>query len=302
MSHFGTQIEVVQRRGIQNLVTWGGKMFDLLKDSVWVKTSDLVKEKYGKSLSYRAIKLISAQANTQSDDFYSSGDDLIIPLKSKEISLGDVIVDRGSYLDTKQQNEIADLVKFLVEPKLYNLQLRKSEEVLDQISRRSLTLVNTKTQILELYEDEVAKPKTLSQIILLKSHTELNRNRVAFKIHEMSERNLFVHLEDIIGSVSTKEDLASLGDTTIFISDIEKLSENTLKLLKDFLENADENGPLFLVGSSLNMETILNQDWPESLKKDLAGFFFDIDRVPLSQQTSEDILELLFFQFDSVMS
>ena len=50
------------------------------------------------------------------------------------------------------------------------------------------------------------------------------------------------------------------------------------------------------------MESILAKDWPESLRNDLAGFFFDIDRVPLAQQTSEDILELLFFQFDSVMS
>ena len=277
-------------------------MFDLLKDSVWVKTTDLVKEKYGKSLSYRAIKLISDQADTKSDGFYSSGDDLIIPLKSKDLSLGDVIVGRGSYLDSQQQNEIVNLVKCTVEPKLYNLQLKKSEEVLDLISKRSLTLVNTQNKIVKLYEDEVLKPKTLSQIILLKSHTELNRNRVAFKIHEMTERNLFVHLEDIIGSVSTKEDLASLGDTTIYISDIEKLSETTLRLLKDFLDNANENGPLFLVGSSLTMETILTQEWPDSLKKDLAGFFFDLDRVPLSQQTSEDILELLFFQFDSVMS
>jgi hypothetical protein len=75
-----------------------------------------------------------------------------------------------------------------------------------------------------------------------------------------------------------------------------------MELLCGAFQNTTENGPLFLVGSSLEMDAILQKDWPESFKKDLAGFFFDIDRVPLAQQTSEDILELLFFQFDGVMS
>ena len=215
----------------------GENMFDLLQDSVWVRTSDLVKEKYGKSLSYRAIKLISEKSDGAENAFYSAGDDLIIPLKTKDVCLGDVVVDRGSFLDTKERNEIADLVKFLVEPKLYSIQLKKSEEVLQQMNRKSLTLVNTKTQILELYENEIVKRETLSQVILLKSHTELNRHRVALKIHEMAERNLFVRLDDILGSISTKEDLAGLSDITIYVEDIEKLKPATMSLLKEFLES-----------------------------------------------------------------
>ncbi len=277
-------------------------MFDLLQDSVWLKTNSLIKEKYGKSLSYRAMKLISDSADNAEKIFYSNGDDLIIPLKSKNMNLGDVVVDRGSLLDPQQKMEVADLVKFLVEPKLYSIQLKQSEEAI-KYSGRALTLVSTKAQILDLYEPEaVEKRKTLSQVILLKSHTELSRNRVALKIHEMTERNLFVHLDDIIKSVSSKEELATLSDVTIYVDDVEKLTEKTMVLLKDAIETVTENGPLFLVGSNLDMDSILQKDWPESLKKDLAGFFFDIDRVPMAQQTSEDILELLFFQFNGMMS
>jgi phosphoenolpyruvate synthase/pyruvate phosphate dikinase len=276
-------------------------MFDLLQDSVWQKTNNLIKEKYGKSLSYRAMKLISEGSEPAEKMFYSIGDDLIIPMKSKNVNLGDVVVDRGSLLDTQQKLEVADLIKFLVEPKLYNIQLKKKEEALNH-SGRSLTLVSTKASMLSLYEQEDEKRKTLSQVILLKSHTELSRNRVALKIHEMAERNLFVHLDDIIRSVTSKEELATLSDMTIYIDDVEKLSAKTMELLCSVLETATENGPLFLVGSSLDMDSILKKDWPEALKRDLAGFFFDIDRVPLAQQTSEDILELLFFQFDGVMS
>lgn len=277
-------------------------MFDLMRDSVWLKAYDLIKEKYGKTLSYRGIKLVSGEKSAADSDamYYSNGDDLIIPLKSKNHNLGDVIVDRGSLLDPQQKSEVADLVKFLVEPKLYNMQLKQTEESLQKSMGRSLSLVEIEVEdVVDLYSNDNAKRQTLSQIILLKSHTELTRNRVALKLHEMTERNLFVRLDDIIKSVSTLADLASLNDVTVYIEDVEKLDPQTLSLLEGYLSQANPDGPLFLVGSSLTMESILEKNWPESLKRDLAGFYFDIDRVPLAQQASSEILDLLFFQFDN---
>lgn len=279
-------------------------MIDLFNDSVWIKANDLIKEKYGKSLTYRAIKLMGSEAGAKDNTgFYSNGDDLVIPLKLKNYNLGDVIVDRGSFLDVQQKSEVTDLIKFLVEPKLYNIQLKKSEEGLITRSNRSLTLVDSTDSVIDLYQDELApKKKTLSQIILLKSHTELTRNRVAMKIHEMSERNLFVHLDDILNSLSNKEDIASLTDVSIYISDVQNLSMSTMQLIKEHLDSNCADGPLFLVGSNLSMESILDQQWPDGFRQDLAGFYFDIDRVPMSQQTSEDVLELLFFQLDSLLT
>ena len=280
-----------------------GNMHDLFNDSVWIKATDLIKEKYGKSLTYRAIKLLD-EDSVQNGSFYSNGDDLVIPLKLKNFSLGDVIVDRGSFLDLQQKTEVTDLIKFLVEPKVYSLQLKKSEEVLmNNNTQRTLTLVDSRKTVFELFNNQVPPRKqTLSQIILLKSHTEFTRNRVALKIHDMTERNLFVHLDDILNSLSSKEDLATLSDVTIYISDVEKLSASTMRLMKEHLDSNSENGPLFLVGSNLSMESILEQQWPDNLRQDLAGFYFDIDRVPLSQQTSEEILELLFFQLDLLVT
>ena len=279
-------------------------MIDLFNDSVWLKANELILEKYGKSLTYRAIKLMADDGSTKDNcGSYSNGDDLVIPLKLKNYNLGDVIVDRGSFLDFQQKSEVTDLIKFLVEPKLYNIQLKKSEEGLISRSRRPLSLVSQDETIVNLHQDDISpKKETLSQIILLKSHTELTRNRVAMKIHEMTERNLFVHLDDILGSISCKEDFTSLTDVSIYISDIQKISPSTMRLIKEHLDSNSKDGPLFLVGSNLSMESILTQDWPDSLRQDLAGFYFDIDRVPMSQQTSEDVLELLFFQFDSLLS
>ncbi len=277
----------------------GVYMNELMKDSAWLKANELIREKYGKNLSYRAIKLLTETTQTEGV-FYSSGDDLVIPLKLKNYDLGDVIVGRGSVLSTEQKLEIADLIKFLVEPKLYSLQLKQSEDNLLKLNTRSLSLVDSENQIVELYHSEKFKKQTLSSIVLLKSHTEHTRNKVALKIHEMTGRNLFVHLDDIISATTTKEDLKSLYDVTIYIDDVEGLSLPTLNLLQEYLTLNITQGPLFLVGSSLSLDSIQNKTWPEELKKDLMGFYFDIDRVPISQQTSEDILDLLFFHLDTV--
>ena len=52
-------------------------------------------------------------AEDSNDYFYNNGEDLIIPLKIKNMNLGDVIVDRGSLLNQQQKLEIADLVKIV---------------------------------------------------------------------------------------------------------------------------------------------------------------------------------------------
>lgn len=273
-------------------------MNEILNDSTWKKTYELVLEKYGKNLSYRNIKLIEES----SEKFYSHGDDLIIPLKIKNHNLGDIIVNRGSLLDIQQKNEIVDLVKFLVEPKIYNYHLKQSEENL----KNNITSINkvNHLKLVDLYNLNLkdSKSKTLSPILLLKSHTEMNRHKVALKVHEMAEHNLFVHLDDIAASIKNPDDIKTLSDVTIYIDDVEKVSESLLEILRQYLEKISVNGPLFLIGSSLSMEAIELKKWPESFKKDLMGFYFDIDRIPLAQQTSSEILELLFFQLDNEMT
>lgn len=275
-------------------------MNELMSDSTWKKAAELVREKYGKTLSYRAMKLLGEQGKfIENPGFYSNGEDLIIPLKIKNLNLGDVVVDRGTYLDSDQKNEIVDLVRFLIEPKIYNIQLKQSEENLIKSSTRSLRLVDSHIEIVDLFNSEKLGKKTLSQVILLKSHIELTRNKVALKIHEMAGQNMFVHFNDISSAVKNINDFKSLGDTTIYIDNIQDLSVEELNLVSSYLQIGDENGPLILVGSDLSLDSISQQDWPEYLKKDLVGFYFDIDRVPLAQQTNAEILELLFFQLDS---
>ena len=281
----------------------GSMMFDFLNNTAWLNASKLIQDKFGKNLSYRTLKVVSANTGSSAQDvYYAKGEDLIIPLKIKNQELGDVIVTRGAYLDNQQKAEVTDLVKFLVQPALYNIQLKKQEMALVEMNK-TVSPLSSEKDVVELFNSERFNKQTLSQIILLKSQLELSRNKVALKIHEMTGKNLFVRWNDISSSVNTVEDISTLTDVTIYVENIQSLTFENLSLLESYLSLKDTgHGPLFLIGSTLSMQEIEQQPWPHSLKNDLLGFYFDIDRVPQSQQTSEEILDLLFFKFDSVLS
>ena len=276
----------------------------MYKESAWKKTLQLIEEKYGKTLQYRSLKLLNDQKKTA----YNQGDDFIIPLSLKNQDLGNVIVTRGSFLSEEQKAEIIDLIKFLVEPQVYNLHLKTAEQ---NILNQSADSNTDRNKIVQLYEDykiyENQKPKKmLSQIIHLKALASKNRHKVALKIHEMTERNLFVRFQDVVNATTTSADLLTLNDTTLFINDIEDLTEHELQLLESFVNQTNqlvsENHPIVLIGSNLLMQEIDLKNWNQCLKKDLMGFYFDIDRVPLEQQTSPEILDLLFFEINEPMS
>ncbi len=279
----------------------GYVMKEILDNSAWKKTFKLIEEKYGKTLQFRALKLLSDQKKSA----YLQGDDFVIPLSLKDQDLGNVIVTRGSFLSDDQKNEIVDLIRFLVEPQVYTLHLKTTEQ---NILSQKKNDAREKSKVVQLFENyNVYQPpaikKLLSQVIHLKSHTVQSRNKVAFKIHEMSQRNLFVRFHDIINSSATVEDLLTLSDTTVFIEDIEALTNSELQLLESFLglitkDNLDST-PIILVGSSLPLATLESKNWNMRLKNDLMGFYFDIDRVPLAQQTSHEILDLLFFEINN---
>ena len=244
-------------------------MKEILDDSAWKKTLQLIEEKYGKTLQFRALTLL----NDQKKSAYLNGDDFIIPLSLKNYDLGNVIVNRGSFLSEEQKSEIVDLIKFLVEPQVYNLLLKTTEENILNQKNNALAEKNKVVKLFdnfEIYQTSNAK-KLLSQIIHLKAHTVQSRHKVALKIHEMSERNLFVRFHDIINKTATVEDLLSLSDTTVFIEDIEQLSEYELQLLEAFLAHTNQtqldSAPIILVGSCLPMATLESKNWSLHFKK-----------------------------------
>lgn len=268
-------------------------MKDVVENTVWTKTQALIQDKYGKKIAFKTIDLTNSAMPS-----FLEGDDLIVPLNSKAVYLGEVIVNRGSLLSTQQREEIIDLIRFLVEPHVYNKHLKLKEEI--EAYKRQMAaeaVENNDSNVLSLFsEEEVATSlvKLINSVIHLRSTSALIRKKVALKIHDMAEQNLFVSFSDISCQMHSVEEFKSFDKTTVFVEDIAQLNDQELGLLNAACALKVE-GLVFILGSSLNDKQIDALKVSTELKADMNAILFDIDRLPFAQQTSTDVLELLFF-------
>jgi len=265
-------------------------MKDIVENTVWTKTKELIFDKYGKNIEFKSLNLSLGRS-----PFYLNGDDLVIPLNSKSINLGEVIVNRGSLLTSEQKNEILDLIQFLIEPHVYNKHLKLKEEI-ENYKKQNHNQSEENVYSLFSEEDDLIV-KLISSVIHLKSASPMSRKKVALKIHEMAEQDLFISFSEIESQIVSTNDLAEFSKTTIFVESLENLSAEKTKLLGE-LASSRMPGVLFLIGSNMTEAIIEKLSTNQAFKNDLLGIMFDVDRVPVTQQTNEDVLELLFFNVD----
>lgn len=269
-------------------------MKDVVENAVWAKTQALIQDKYGKRIAFKTIDLTNSAMPS-----FLEGDDLIVPLNTKPVYLGEVIVNRGSLLSTQQREEVIDLIRFLVEPHVYNKHLKLKEEI--EAYKRQMAaeaVENEDSNVLSLFNDEdteeLSLVKLINSVIHLRSANAMTRKKVALKIHDMAEQNLFVSFSDIARQMHSVEEFKSFDKTTVFVEDISQLNDQELGLLNAACALKVE-GLVFIIGSNLADKQIDALSMSRELKADMNAILFDIDRLPFAQQTSTDVLELLFF-------
>ncbi len=283
-----------------------GMMQELLNGGVWNKTSQLIQDKYGKKIEFRFLSVIESE-----QPFYSTGDDLVVPLKSRQKYLGDVVIQRGAMMTVDEKMELTDLIQFLIEPQAYNLHLKsvenslahkpQLEHVVDTNVISIFGKFDSGENTLDFNEDTETR-KTISNILHLKSKNALLRHKVASQIHDISKSPFFIRMQDISKSIHSVADLKNLAGSTIFIENILQLTSSEIEIVADFAKDNQGIELQFLIGSDLTDKEIASLPCHEQLKNDMLGFLFDIDRVPSSQQTQAEVLELLFFSFDQSIS
>jgi hypothetical protein len=270
-------------------------MKDVVENAVWTKTQALIQDKYGKRIALKTIDLTNSAMPS-----FLEGDDLIVPLNTKPVYLGEVIVNRGSLLSTQQREEVIDLIRFLVEPHVYNKHLKLKEEVdayKRQVAAEAVVENDEDSNVFSLFneqDEDSSLVQLINSTIHLRSASALTRKKVALKIHDMAEQNLFVSFKDIVQQMHSVEEFKSFDMTTVFVEDIAQLNEQELALL-DAACALKVEGLVFIIGSSLNDKQIDALNLSQELKADMNAILFDIDRLPFAQQTSTDVLELLFF-------
>lgn len=269
----------------------------LVDQNAWKRTSQFIQDKYGKKIEFRFI------SETKGDELvFLKGDDLVVTLKHKQESLGNVVVRHGSMLSQEEQTEAADLIQFLIGPQAYSsfLQLKLSkpesteqeENVINLFSLNSVEIEDA-----EVYEIDSEEKELLSKFIHIKAKSRLTRHKIAMKLHEMTGSIVFLRLQDIAPENEKINMEMDLTDTALFIEDIKDLGPNQLKLLEKLAKNKSKNS-VVLVGSELDEQAIQKLDCAQDLKNDLIGMMYDADRVPAVQQASTEVLELLFFKQD----
>ena len=277
---------------------------DITSESAWKKTSQFIEEKYGKKIEFRFLTSLS----NQSDRTYIQGDDLIISLNYKQTNLGQVVIQRGALLTMEQKSEAIDLVQFLIEPQAYNRMLKL------QLSPAGTDVHENTGNVIRLFSrnisaiddvhiiDDENKRRLISKFIHVKAKSNIARHKVAYKIHELTGTIVFLRLQDLTdGKVPMTHEM-DLADTAIYVENINELNQNQFDLLERLSRKNMSGNSVIIVGSNLNEDQIHHLNCSLAMKTDLLALSYDADRVPLSQQASEEILDLLFFNDDDIIS
>lgn len=279
-----------------------------MKEPSWGKAQSIIQERFNKNIEYRFIDILTADDNSEFVRAYMRNDDMVINLSYQKVRLGHLIIQRGALLNEGDRADIIDLVDFMITPVIYNLYLKNMEKsILIETNQLDKPLADPQqsSNIIPLqqhqYNEYEGQSETfsidniISKFLHLKASNSLQRKKVALKIHEMLGNNFFLDYSQISNNVIDAIELQDLDKTTIYIDDLSQLERKDLTFLNSFIEKQDRLSIVMLVGSNLSDQKIHQLNTTEQLKNDLVGFSFEIDKVPVEMQISEEVLEIMFF-------
>lgn len=290
-----------------------------LDNSFVDRLKQIVANRYGKNLQIR--QLIDATDLQFEKEFFHKGKDLHIPIKVNGNLLGSAILPAAEDLNADMNRDVAQLVRMVLEPAMYQWYLTRREANLEEINKVTLSLENVRlfgdekitdentASTLDSFidsdlEDQENKSDTdlslNTQIIHLEGQAEAAKKKVALTIHEMTGRWAFVPYSDIKNQLHSIEDIARLGAMTIFIENVETLNAADHELLLSYLdEMKGEDVPLFISSTKLTADELYSiENINEPFVDELIANSFDADRAPLTMHSLKEVIELFFFTTD----
>lgn len=274
---------------------------DLMNDSSVNRLKQILADRYGKALEIRQLLDVSADAGAE--EILVKGADLHIPLKVSDAFLGTAVIPRGGDLEDGLRKQVAQMVRMVLEPTLYNVYLERKETNLHSLSSDGFTEVSN----LEIFEDAPApdlesatteRPPVLSHLIHLQGRRELQVRKVAHTLHEMAERWAFVPFSDLTSKLHSADDIVKLGAMTILIEDVETLPTAAQDLVREYLSKPRGlEEPLFITTSKIDTKELAESGRLNAeLSDEILINSFDTDRAPVTGHGLKEVLDLLFFQ------
>lgn len=270
------------------------------QDQTIEKLKQLLSSRFGKSLELRRL----ADVNHLKGDggLVVQDRDLHIPLKIENAYLGTAVIPKGADLSPESHLQIAQVVRMVLEPSLYKEYLERAEHNLrftENVPASSLRLLDEES--FELEDDEPVSPelpKLVSNLIHLHGHDAHRIKKAALLLHEMTGRWAFAPLMDLGEQISGCDDLIKLGAMTLFIEDVETLSEKFQNILLEYVSNPRSAQDPLLVTGSLNGSHEISES-PRilaDLKDELLVNTLELDRAPLTEKGLKEVLTLMFFE------
>jgi len=267
-------------------------------DTSLLKLKQLVSSRYGKGFELRPLMDLSKLGS--SAESIVSGNDLFIPIVVENQFLGTAVIPHGWELSEEKQKNVAQLVRMVLEPKLYNEFLERRESNLQCLqglsfpeTNLSLFAEDEKDESEEVILSETSS-STTALIHLIGKNSQIIR-KVALQIHEFSNRWAFVPFGDVQNELNSVMDICNLGGMTLFLENIENLPADKQELIAEYLKSPRSlEEPLILTSSIIALEELSKFISSQDLLQDMIQVHLEVERAPLSSTTLREVIELFF--------
>ncbi|MFP5520534.1 MAG: hypothetical protein ACLGGX_11565 [Bdellovibrionia bacterium] len=276
-----------------------------LESSAISKLKSIVAERFGKSVEIRHVLSTENENSTP----HMKGEKFFIPLIHEDFQLGVAIIPDALNLTIEARTQAADVVKLILEPTLYSWFLEQKTKNLEaQLKERAyleqveldVPPVDVLTDTDEDLDDDHGV-QLVTNFIHLNGKNEILNKKVALQTHELAHRWAFIPFQDIKDNVKSVEDLQKLGAMTLWIENLELLTQEQLDLLVQFNETAmGDEYPLIITSSALSLAELEKKDHiPAYLIDEISINQFEVDRAPIGYPALKEVLELFFFASES---
>lgn len=272
-----------------------------------IKLKQLIASRFGKGLEIRQLMDMSG---SEISIVTMKGSDLHIPIHAEGHFLGTAVVPAALDLNEEKKSDLAQMVRLVLEPTMYNWYLERKETNLQQLADAQFPTDNLKLfgeeipPINETLEQNDAdssgglqRSQLISNLIHLEGKNPLMVKKIALQLHEMTHRWAFVPFADVKDQLQTALDISKMGAMTIFVDEVQALSSQEQDLLLEYLAapRCDEE-PLVITASSLTMGELKNSDLHPHLLDEVEINSFEVERAPLGYQNLKEVLELFFLR------
>jgi len=267
-------------------------------NTAMVKLKQLLSSRYGKGLELR--RLMDLSKIRMDAEPIVQGNDLFIPIVVQEQFLATAVIPHGWELSSEKKKSVAQLVRMVLEPKLYNEYLERREnnlQIVESLNFSGSNLSLFAEDETDMLEKEESRPtqELITSLLHLQGKDVSLIKKVALQIHDFSARWAFIPFDDVCKELQTAMDISNLGGMTLFVENVENLSAEYQTLLTEYLQSPRSlSEPLILTSSTLSMTELNLRLANSAFNQDIQASHLEVERAPLNSQMLRELLDLFF--------